>query len=144
MDDADFPLSPGGDSDEGEPSRAPTDYDWAGSGRDLYHACMQLLAPPLIEYHGLYFRRDQFSESVFDEWREAGCSDTEIQRVMNELPILSFMHDEAIAPAVAVAFRDLIASSWARHFARLPIKVLVYGDEILTAAVTFHNELRDS
>ena len=141
MDDSGLPLPPGGHGDEGDPCPAPIDDDQAGSGLDLYYACQHLLSPPLIEYCGLYFRRDQFSESVFDEWREAGCSDTEIQRVINELRIFSFMHDEDIAPAVALAFRDLIASSWTTHFAQLPVRVLIYGDEILTAAVTFHNEL---
>jgi len=141
MDDSDLPFPQGGDMDDDASSPAPGDGEDAGSGLELYLACQELLIPNLIERHGLYFRREPFSESAFDEWREAGCSDAEIQRAMNELRIFSFLPDEDVKPEVALAFRDLIASSWRSHFAHLPIAVVVYGDEIHTAAVTFHNEL---
>jgi hypothetical protein len=104
---------------------------------DLFFAFAALFWPELVTHDGMRFLASGFSAEVYNQWRDAGKSRRETQRVINHVHVSTLLQEQVVSDEVAVEVAHAIAAIWSRTIGPDGLVAESIGSGLDDAAVTF-------
>lgn len=104
---------------------------------DLLFAYAALFWPDLIVHDGLRFLASGFTTHAYEQWRGAGRTPEETQRVMNHIHVSTLFQQQVVSDEAAVEAARFIAQVWCRTLGPDGLTAEAEGMGLSDAAVTF-------